>query len=425
MERKVTQIAPTAAAIPKRQRAAAYARVSCGKEEMLHSLAAQVSYYSDLIQKNPEWEYAGVFADTAETGTKEDRPEFQRLLRDCRNGKVDIVLVKSISRFARNTVTLLATVRELADLGIDVYFEEQKIHSLSGEGELMLTILAGFAQEESKSASDNCKWRIRKDFEKGRANTGTMLGYRLKDGVLQIVPEEAEIVRRIFSDYLNGMGTLAIKKKLAGEGVNISQTGISCILRNEKHKGCLLLQKTLTTDHITKKRIVNDGRLPQYYVTEAHEPIISEEIFEAAQAEIARRAARHQPKAFPKKEYELSGMIRCGNCGANYRRKHTAAGTKYEKIVWICATFNTMGKAACPSQQIPEDILMAKISEVGGLDNIKEIIIPGHNRLTFIMKDGSTVETEWQHRSRRESWTSAMRAAAGQKTKEARHGKNG
>ena len=147
MERKVTQVAPTAVAIQKRKRVAAYARVSCGSEEMLHSLAAQVSYYSGLIQKNPEWEYAGVFADEAETGTKDTRPEFQRLIDECRNGKVDIVLVKSISRFARNTVTLLETVRELKALGIDVFFEEQKIHSLSSEGELMLTILAGFAQE--------------------------------------------------------------------------------------------------------------------------------------------------------------------------------------------------------------------------------------------------------------------------------------
>jgi len=424
MERKVTQIAPTTVAIPTRKRVAAYARVSCGKEEMLHSLAAQVSYYSGLIQKNPEWDYAGVFADEAETGTKDTRPEFQRLINDCRNGKVDIVLVKSISRFARNTVTLLSTVRELKELGIYVYFEEQKIHSLSSEGELMLTILAGFAQEESKSASDNCKWRIRKDFEKGRATTGKMLGYRLKDGVLQIVPEEAEIVRQIFTDYLSGMGIVAIQKKLRPQGIEYSKNGVSCILRNEKHKGCLLLQKTLSTDHITKKQIRNDGRLPQYYVTEAHEPIVSEEMFEAVQKEIARRASMHGPRMFPQKQYELTRMIRCGQCGASYRRKHAAAGSKYEKIVWICFTFNTLGKAECASQQIPEDILMEKVMEVGGLGKVAEIIVPGYNRLTFNMKDGSTIEKEWQHRSRRESWTPEMKAAAGKRTKEVRHGKN-
>ncbi|MDR0883425.1 MAG: recombinase family protein [Oscillospiraceae bacterium] len=389
----------------------------CGTEEMLHSLAAQVSAYSELIQGNPDWNYCGVYADEALTGTKDTRPEFQRLVADCRVGLIDTVITKSISRFARNTVTLLETVRELKTIGIDVFFEEQNIHSLSCEGELMLTILAGYAQEESMSCSENVKWRIRKDFAEGKPSTGKMLGYRLKDGVLTIVPEEAEVVRQIFDDYLSGMGTLAIKKKLAAEGISFSQTGISHILRNEKHKGCLLLQKTIVTDHISKKQIRNDGRLPQFYVTDSHEPIISEEIFDAVQTEIARRAAKHNSGNFPARQYPCTGMIRCEKCGASYRRKHAAAGSKYEKIVWICATFNTLGKSECDSQQIPEDILLAKIAEVGGLDKVAEIIVPAHNRLTFIMKDGSTIESEWQHRSRSESWTDEMKAGAAEHAK--------
>jgi DNA invertase Pin-like site-specific DNA recombinase len=407
----------------KRKNVAAYARVSCGTDEMLHSLAAQVSAYSELIQSNPDWNYSGVYADEALTGTKDSRPEFQRLVADCRIGKVNAVITKSISRFARNTVTLLETVREFKDLGIDVYFEEQNIHSLSCEGELMLTILAGYAQEESRSCSENVKWRIRKDFAEGKPTTGKLLGYRPKDGVLQIVPEEAETVRRIFADYLSGMGILAIQKKLRTQGVTLSKNGICGILRQEKHMGDLLLQKTVTTDHISKKKIRNDGRLPQFYVEAAHEPIISKEVFEAVQSEILRRA-KHAPLSFPSKQYELTGLVKCGKCGATYRRKHAAAGSKYEKIVWICATFNTLGKSDCDSQQIPEDILLAKVKEGGGLERIKEILVPEHNRITFILKDGSTIETEWRHRSRSESWTDEMKKQAAEKAKKggAQHG---
>lgn len=196
-------------------RTAAYARVSSGKDAMLHSLSAQVSYYNSFIQSNPEWLFCGVYADEALTGTKDNRENFQRLLSECRAGRIDLIITKSISRFARNTVTLLETVRELKELGVDVYFEEQNIHSISPDGEFMLTLLGSYAQEESYSASENQKWRIRKDFEQGRLGSITMLGYeRSNDGTLIIVPEEAETVRMIFNDYLNGMGKNAIANKL-------------------------------------------------------------------------------------------------------------------------------------------------------------------------------------------------------------------
>ncbi|MCL2818067.1 MAG: recombinase family protein, partial [Clostridiales bacterium] len=421
MAKTITKIEQSAGSLPTLKKVAAYARVSCGSDEMLHSLAAQVSYYSGFIQRHPGWIYCGVYADEALTGTKDMRPEFQRLLTDCRAGLIDIIITKSISRFARNTVTLLATVRELKELGVDVFFEEQNIHSLSCDGELLLTILAGYAQEESRSCSENVKWRIRKDFERGKPSTGKMLGYRLKNGVLTIVPEEAEVVRQIYADYLSGMGVLTIQKKLKAHGINYSKNGISCILRNEKNQGDLLLQKTIITDHVSKKQIRNDGRLPQFYVEGAHEPIVSRACFEAAQAEIARRAKKHQPK-FPAKQYELTGLIRCGQCGAAYRRKHAAAGSKYEKIVWICFTFNTLGKAECASQQIPEDILLEKVAEVGGLENISGITVPGKFRLLFTLKDGAECEVEWKHPSRRESWTDEMKAAAAEKARE-RHAK--
>jgi len=219
VERKITKL-PLAPQVLTRQRTAAYARVSCDKDAMLHSLAAQVSFYSDLIQSRPDWEYIGVYADEALTGTKGDRPEFQRLIADCRAGRIDFIITKSISRFARNTVDLLETVRELKSLGVGVFFEEQNINSLSGDGELMLTILAAYAQEESRSVSENCKWRIRKDFNEGKpAGYMHVYGYDYKAGKLTIVPEEAEVVRMIFADYLSGMGRNAIMKKLIALGI--------------------------------------------------------------------------------------------------------------------------------------------------------------------------------------------------------------
>ena len=166
-----------------KKRVAAYARISCVKDAMLHSLSAQVSCFSDLIQRNPDWIFAGIYADEV-TGTTKERKDFQRLLADCRNGQIDMIIVKSLSRFARNTVTLLETVRELKALGVDVFFEEQNIHSMNGDGELMLSILASFAQEESRSVSENCKWRIRNDFQRGKPSFFRIYGYKMKNGRL-------------------------------------------------------------------------------------------------------------------------------------------------------------------------------------------------------------------------------------------------
>ena len=214
MGRKITKL-ESVERLPTRKRVAAYARVSCGKDEMLHSLAAQVSAYSTLIHSRADWEYVGVYADEAETGTKDSRPEFQRLIADCRAGLIDMVITKSVSRFARNTVMLLETVRELKELGVYVYFDEQKIYTDSSDGELMLTILASYAQEESRSASENQKWKIRKAYNEGKpSNYMSIYGYDHSDGKLTIVPEEAEVVRMIFNDYLSGLGINTITKKL-------------------------------------------------------------------------------------------------------------------------------------------------------------------------------------------------------------------
>lgn len=411
----------------QRKRVAAYARVSNGKDAMLHSLSAQISYYNNYIGNRGDWELAGIYADEAMTGTKDGRPEFQKMLADCRAGKIDMVVTKSVTRFARNTVTLLSAVRELKSLDIDVYFEKENIHTLSTDGELMLTLLASFAQEESRSASENQKWRIHKLFEQGRATGGDALGYRFKDGTFHIVPEEAEIVRQIFTDFLSGMGFNAIVKKLNRAGIPArrgglwSETTIGNILHNEKYTGDLLLQKHYHLDHMSKKHVRNRGELPQYFVENSHEPIISREVFEQAQQELERRMKKFGITRNPYRNTLFTGLIRCGLCGKNFRHKIANAGKKCEKPVWCCSTFNTRGKNACPAQQIPEDILITKTAEILGVTDfdretlmgqLKEICIPKHYCLVYVFHDGHTEEVTWQHKSRRESWTPEMKQKA-------------
>lgn len=412
-----------------RKRVAAYARVSSGKDAMLESLSAQISYYSGYIQRHIDWDFAGVYVDEAVTGTKDTRKEFQRMLEDCRTGKIDMIVTKSVTRFARNTVTTLATARDLKLLGIDIYFEKENVHSISGDGEFMLSILAAYAQEESRNASERCKWRIRKMFQEGRPTFMRMQGYRLYEGKFYVVPSEAETVRQIFADYLGGLGKTAIAKKLNRMGVPTMYGGlwkvnsISHILSNDKYTGNMILQKTFRLDHITKKTCINNGELPMYQIENSHEAIIGQEMFEAVQREIERRAMLHRPLKV-KPTYPFTGLICCGTCGTHYRHKITGAGSKYAKPVWICSTFNILGRECCDSQQIPENILLAKTAEVLGLatfnetafaDRISGIQVQDHNRLVFVFKDGHTVAVEWKHPSRRESWTPAMKQAARKK----------
>ena len=423
MEKVVEQV-KFRSRMPRPERVAAYARVSSGKEAMLHSLAAQVDYYSTYIRHHPGWEYVGVYTDEAKTGTKDSREGFQRLLADCKNGKVNHIITKSVSRFARNTVTLLETVRELKNMGISVYFEEQNINTMTADGELMLTILASYAQAESLSASENQKWRVRQNFEEGKPWRGYMLGYRYKDGEYVIVPEEAEIVKKIYADFLSGKGIEAIMKSLNDSGVLTQQgftwhrSAIMRILRNYTYTGNLLLQTKYRENHLTKKTLVNHGELPQYHATDTHEPIIDMATFEAVQAEIARRAEKHT-KPHKRKEYPFSGIMTCAICGKHYRRKITPTGP-----VWICSTYNTSGKKACASKAIPEPTLIALAEKNAHRGQITAVTVAQENHLTVRFADGSECEEIWQDRSRSESWTEDMRAAVGKKTKERRQ-KNG
>lgn len=394
------------------KRVAAYSRVSTGKDAMLHSLTAQISYYSEYIRQYPGWLFCGVYSDEAVTGTKETRAAFQDMLRDCRAGKLDLVITKSISRFARNTVTLLETIRELKELGIDVYFEEQKIHTLSADGELMLSILASYAQEESLAASENQKWRVKKNFEAGIPCDRTLLGYRFKDDHYEIEPEEAETVRRIYKMYLSGMGLQAITNTLNREGAatrfGMTKWYINCIkriLRNYTYTGNLILQKTFRENHLTKRKLINEGQLPQYHVKNAHEPIISMETFEAVQNEILRRSQKQQGQS-RSKTYPFTGLITCGCCGGRYRRKVTRTGP-----VWICQTYNTVGKDVCPSKAIPEPTLEELVSDAA-FDDLTGLRAENGNRLVFCFGDGSECVKQWKDHSRSKSWTPEMKERA-------------
>ena len=413
MTRKIEQVR-FAESAPKKKRVAAYARVSSGKDAMLHSLSAQVSYYSDYIQNNG-WEYAGVYADEAITGTKDKRDGFQKLLAECRNGNVDMVITKSISRFARNTVTLLTTVRELKELGVDVYFEEQNIHTASADGELMLTILASYAQEESLSVSENMKWRIKKNFEDGKPWSGFVLGYRCENGQYVVVPEEAEVVRRIYREYLEGLGATAIMKGLNDDGIRTRTGkpwrigGVLKVLKNYNYTGNLLLQKTYSENHLTKRKLVNCGEQPQYHAEGAHEAIIDLETWEAVQDEIARRAEQYAPTK-KASSYPFTGLIVCGTCGKHYRRKTTVSG-----VIWVCTTYNTHGKKACASKAIPESILYDLTADIP-LGDLTAIRAENGNALVFCFKDGTQAVKRWKDRSRAESWTEEMKEAARQKT---------
>lgn len=404
-------------------RVAAYARVSSGKDAMLQSLSSQVSYYSSMIQSHPGWLYAGVYADEARTGTKEARPEFQRLLEYCRAGKINLVVTKSISRFAWNTVTLLATVRELKALGVDVFFEEQHIHTLSADGELMITILASYAQEESFSASENQKWRIRKNFQEGKPWDATILGYRYKDGKYEVEPNEAAIVRKIYDLYLGGKSLQTITNMLNEEGAatRFGKTwhisSVRHILMNPTYTGDLLLQKTFRTDHLTKHTVKNNGELQQILVEEAHEAIVSHEEFKRVQEIREKRAEKHAPaeKRYDVR-YPFSGLIVCGCCGAHYRRKATHGG-----VTWICPILNKEGKKACQSKAVPEIILFPLVPDI---EQIENILVQKGNKLIITYRDGRSETHTWRDRSRAESWTPEMKRAARERARKQRSEKN-
>ena len=365
--RIVNKIEAKTPQIPRRKRVAAYARVSMESERLQHSLSAQVSFYSSLIQSNPAWEYVGVYADNGITGTKaEAREEFNRMIADCEAGKIDIVLTKSISRFARNTVDLLNTVRRLKELGVSVQFEKERIDSLTEDGELMLTLLASFAQEEIRSLSDNVKWGTRKRFEKGIPNGRFQIyGYRWEGDHLVIHEEEAKIVRLIYDNYMNGLSAETTEKQLAEMGVksykgqHFGNTSIRQILGNITYTGNLLFQKEYVADPISKKSRINRGELPQYFVENTHEAIIPMEVYQAVQAEKARRRELGALANWSINTSCFSSKIKCGRCGKSYQRSNRKGrkDPNANYTIWVCGTRRKTGNAHCQNKDIPEQML--------------------------------------------------------------------
>ena len=417
--------------MPKLVRVAAYARVSSDKDAMLHSLSSQVSYFSKMIQSHDSWKYVGVYSDEGMTGTKIKRDGFQRMIRDAKAGKIDIIVTKSLSRFARNTVDCLKTIREMKAINVDIFFEEQNIHTLSANGEFLISLLAGYAQEESRQCSENTLWRVRKNFKEGKPYGGSsMLGYKLEKGRFTVVPEEAEIVRKIFDLYLAGNGFCKIARILTNEGIK-SYTGkawnkstLGEIISNVTYTGNLHLQKTYRENHMTKKTMRNKGEKPLYIVEGNHEPIISQEIFDKAQeirkAKAVGKSGKRNGPAYP-----FTGLIYCGECGHLFKHKVT----KYYES-WCCSQYDELGKAYCASKKIRDDVLRKACAEALGIDsfdettfkeNIRRIDAFNGNRLVFHFINGISKEVIWDNPSRRDSWTDEMKLKA--KERSSKNGK--
>ena len=383
----------TATAAPEKKsllKVAAYCRVSTEHEEQESSYEAQCTHYESFIKSNPEWELAGIYADEGLSGTgTAKRTEFKRLIEDCMAGKVQMVITKSISRFARNTLDCLQYIRKLKAKGIPILFEKENILTTDSKGEVLITIMASLAQQESASISQNVQLGVRYHYAQGKVGAGhqRFLGYeRTEDASLRIVPEEASIVRRIFREYLEGDSPGLIAKRLTDERVTwrcnktgkwIGQT-LKYMLQNEKYAGNLLLQKYHTVDFLTKKVERNNGAVPQYYVENSHPPIVPYEVFLQVQGDMMRRGAAY-PNLFKANDMEtklgksqerkaklglprvsnfraLTGRLFCCECGDFYKRK-----LEGKKHVWRCNP--TRGDKECGNRPVDETVVQQAIVE--------------------------------------------------------------
>lgn len=352
----------------------AYCRVSTGSSKQSESFETQTTYYERYIKDNPKWEFVGIYADKGISGTTATkRVEFNKMIKDCEKGKIDLIITKSISRFARNTADCLEVVRFLRSQNIGVYFERENINTLGAESELILSVLSSIAQDESRNMSENIKWTVQKRFKEGKVHIPTkrFLGYDLDDeGRLIINQKEAEIVGRIYREYIIGKSMNEIKKGLERDKVKTvtgkekwQESTIKGILSNEKYYGDALLQKTVTVDYLTHKRKRNDGESPKYLVKNHHEPIISKEEFDRVQEIMAKRADEYGniPKVRHKysKRYAFSGKIICSNCGAVFKRRTWNSKSPSKQIVWQCSTYIKEGKDACSMKAVDDLTLKA------------------------------------------------------------------
>lgn len=365
-------------------RVAAYCRVSTDSEEQETSYEAQCRHYTDYIRKNPDWEMAGIYADEGISGTQAGkRPEFLHMIEDCEKGEIDFIITKSISRWARNTLDSLNYIRKLKDLGIPVLFEKENINTMDARGELLITIMSSIAQQESQSISQNVRMGIQYHMQQGRGwvNTTTFLGFGPgeKPGDLVIIPEEADLVRRIFREFLEGYSPAMIGRHLERDAIPTKAgslrwhaSTITNILENEKYAGDMLLQKYYTKDFLTHRMVKNRGELPQYFVEDHHPPIVPKEIYKQAQGELARRGAlkKEAVKLRFGSEEALTGRIICGRCGNVLKRYQKPENPEYlawiqpctDPVEWRCRTraYNkkTRGRntpSPCGCRFVPEE----------------------------------------------------------------------
>ena len=349
-------------------RVAAYCRVSTDSEEQATSYETQIDHYTAYIQGHPDWVLAGIFADDGISGTNtKKRDEFNRMIDECMAGNIDMIITKSISRFARNTLDCLKYIRQLKDKNITVYFEKENINTMDSKGEVLLTIMASLAQQESQSLSQNVKLGLQYRYQQGeiQVNCARFLGYTKDENKrLVVVPQEAEIVKRIFREYLEGASMLKIARGLEADGIlngagneRWHTSNINNILRNEKYIGDALLQKTYTVDFLTKKRVKNNGIVPQYFVENSHEAIIPREVFMQVQEELVRRRVVHTSPNGKNRTFSsnhaFSQIIICGKCGEAFRRVHWNNRGK-KSIVWRCASRLENTGLFCDARTVPE-----------------------------------------------------------------------
>ena len=355
-----------------KRKVAAYARVSTSHDDQLNSYEAQCDYYTNYIQRHTEWEFVGIYADEGISGTStRHRDGFNQMVKDALDGKIGLILTKSVSRFARNTVDSLTTIRKLKENGTEVFFEKENIWTFDSKGELLITLMSSLAQEESRSISANVTWGQRKRFADGKATVpfSRFLGYdRGENGELVVNAEEAEIVKLIYAEFIKGYSYVAIAAKLTEMGIK-SPSGndtwcrdtVQSILSNEKYKGCALLQKRYTADFLTKKLVKNDGAVPQYYVEGSHEAIIDPEVFDRVQL-IAEQRKKHR-------HYSgatiFSTKIRCGECGGQYGPKVWHSTDKYRTVIWQCNRKykRDSGQCKCNTPHIKEEQLKERFVE--------------------------------------------------------------
>ena len=353
-----------------KRKVAGYARVSTDMDEQATSYEAQVDYYTNYIKGHNDWEFVDIYTDEGISATNtRRRAGFNQMIEDALAGKIDLIITKSVSRFARNTVDSLTTVRKLKEKGVEIYFEKENIWTLDSKGELLITIMSSLAQEESRSISENTTWGQRKRFADGKGSLAysRFLGY---DKDFKINEEQAEIVRLIFKLFLAGYTCSYIAKRLTEMGKPTptgkdmwSQNSVRSILKNEKYKGDALLQKQYTADFLTKKTVINKGEVPQYYVKDHHEAIIDKGVFDYVQAELERRKQYKY-----RSDCVFSGRIRCGECGGVYGRRTWHSTDKYKREVWQCNNKYKKGTDRCKTRHVT-------------IDEIKEGFIEELNRI--------------------------------------------